>query len=163
MSGLLACSSRDTASDTTQSSTIPSSTAATPAVRATTLPAGTALQATIQEPVSSSDSRVGQHVRGILSLNVLNASGHIVIPGGASIVLTIVQLRPAKTTGDGAIVLGTTSVTVGDSSYALTGTVGAVAHSVKAGPAVQGDREVTATPGTPITITLTHPLTISAI
>src|SRR5205085_12622812 len=44
------------------------------------LSAGTALEATLQDSISSTRNRAGDHVRAILSRHVLDAKGTIVIP-----------------------------------------------------------------------------------
>ena len=136
--------------------------AASAAPASSTLAVGTTLAATIQEPVSSGTNTTGQHVKAIVSRNVTDAGGRVLIPGGADVVLTIGQLHPATQSGavDGVIVLTMTSVTVRDTVRAAAGSVGPVTHSVKAGTAAT--RDIVVAPGTPITITLTQPLKIAA-
>lgn len=136
----------------------------TPLSRGTqsTLVAGTTLRATIQDSISSTRNRAGQVVNAIVSLNVVDAAGHTVIPGGAAIQLTIAQLRGATSAGDGVITLTLTSLLIEDSTYSAAASVGAVAHTMNAGATATASREIVATPGTPILITLTHPLTIAA-
>jgi hypothetical protein len=162
MLGILACSDKN---DGAVPETVRAANAAVmlPAGTTSMLAAGTTFQATIQDNISSTTSATGQRVKAVVSLNVVDAAGHIVIPGGSSVVLRIAQLRPAKRTGDGVITLAVESVTIGDSTYAPVASVGAVTHTMRAGAAAESDREVVATPGTPITIQLTHPLKISAI
>ncbi len=135
-----------------------------------TLAVGTVVQATIQDTVSSLRNVPGERVTAIVSRNVMDGS-HVVIPGGAAIVLTIVRLGAAKTPGDadGVIALEVTSMTVGDKPYAAGASVGSVPHTLqgravvgRAGPTTVGDRDVIVTPGTPITITLTQQLRIPA-
>ena len=137
----------------------------TPLSRGTrsTLVAGTTLRATIQDSISSTRNRAGQVVNAVISLNVVDAAGHTVIPGGAAIRLTIAQLRGATSAGDGVITLTLTSLLIEDSTYAAAASVGAVAHTMNAGATATASREIVATPGTPIIITLTQPLTIAAI
>jgi type IV secretory pathway VirB10-like protein len=129
---------------------------------ARTIAAGTAIEATIQDPVSSRTNSAGQQVKAIVSRNVLDAGGGIAIPGGASILLGIAVLRPAKGTSatDGSIALTMTSVVVRDTAYALSARVGSVPHTLAPIAGTTGDRDVVVTPGTPITITLTQPLKI---
>jgi type IV secretory pathway VirB10-like protein len=129
---------------------------------ARTIAAGTAIEATIQEPVSSRTNTAGQQVKAIVSRNVLDAGGGIAIPGGASIVLGIAVLQPAKGASamDGSISLTMTSVVVRDTTYALSARVGSVTHTLAPIAGTPGDRDVVVTPGTPITITLTQPLKI---
>lgn len=173
------------------------------------LPGGTAVAATIQDAISSRTNTVGQHVNAIVSGDVTDDAGRVVIPSGSPLVLTITKLGPAMNSGqaDGAIALDGTSVTVGGTVYDLAATVGAVPHTLKgrgitesavgnvavgtavgavvgqaigknqkstiiggaigavaggARAATIADRDVVVTPGTPITLTLTQALTISA-
>lgn len=137
----------------------------TPLARGTrsTLVAGTTLRATIQDSISSRHDHTGQVVNAVLSLNVVDAAGRTVIPGGAAIRLAIAELRGATGAGDGVITLTLTSLRIDDATYAASASVAAVAHTMNAGVTPTASREIVATPGTPIIITLTQPLTIAAI
>lgn len=141
-------------------STLIADSAARVASDARTIAAGTAIEATIQEPVSSRTNSVGQPVKAVVSRNVLDGGGAVAIPGGASITLSISDLRPAKGAAaiDGSIALTMSSVLVRDTAYALSARVGNVAHLLAPIAGAPGDRDVVVTPGTPITITLTQPL-----
>ena len=173
--GFVACSgggSKDAAgNDGSSNGGVGSGTAAAPASgaaaisasTASTLAAGTTIEATIQDPISSRTNTTGEHVKAIVSRNVVDGGGRIVIPGGAAIVLTIAQLRsPNKSgTADGVVMLDVTSMSVGGMTYEPSASVGTVPHTLSAG-AMPADRDVIVTPGTPITIRLTQPLKISA-
>lgn len=161
--GLVACSGSES-KDAAPNGGVASGTTAIPASTARTLAVGTIVEATIQEPISSSSNTTGEHVKAIVSRNVVDDSGRVVIPGGGAIVLTIAQLRPAKDSmaADGVIALDVTSMTVGDRTYEPSASVGLVTHTLRARAATRADRDVIVTPGTPITIRLTQPLTISA-
>ena len=167
--GLLACSGSGSANVARQGE-VTRGKADTMVSTAYTLAVGTIVQATIQDTVSSRSNTPGERVSAIVSRNVMDG-GHVVIPGGAAIVLTIVRLGPARNPGDadGVIALDVTSMTVGDRPYAPSASVGSVPHSLKgravfgrAGAATLGDRDVIVTPGTPITITLRQQLRIPA-
>lgn len=169
MLGLTACSASERADDTTHTrlgTSIPDPSA--PAKIAGPAPhmlaIGTTVEATIQDVISSRTSKGGERVRAIVSRNVLDATGRIAIPGGAAVVLTITKLTPANQTGsvDGVILLTATSVAVGDTTYAPFASVGVVPHTLAPANATPAGRELTVAPGTPITITLTQPLAISA-
>jgi hypothetical protein len=131
---------------------------------ARTIAAGTAIEATIQEPVSSRTNHVGQAVKAIVSRNVLDAGGAVAIPGGAPIVLAIAALHAANSAGaaDGSISFTMTSVSVRDTSYAPSTHVGAVGQTVRPSAASNGNRELLVAPGTPVTITLTHAFKMAA-
>ena len=174
-----------------------------------TLPSGSAMDARIQDSISSRTNAVGDRVHAIVSSDVTDDAGQVVIPNGSALLLTITKLGPAKNSGqaDGAIVLDATSVTVAGTTYDLAARVGAVPHTLKgrgitksavgnvavgtaagavigqlvghsgkstviggaigavaggARAATVADRDVIVTPGTPITLTLTQSLKISA-
>jgi hypothetical protein len=137
--------------------------AAAPAAAGLTVRAGTALAATIQRVVTSRTDTTGARVNAILSLNVLDESGAVAIPGGAEIILTIADLRAARDAAGagGLLALTATSVTVGGATYRLSGHVGTVAHMLTAGR-TPSQFDLVVSPGTPVTITLDQPLTISA-
>lgn len=160
-----ACGSNDAANnkDAANSDAIAAGRTAGSDSSALMLPAGTTIQASIQEPISSGSNTTGQHVKAVVSRNVTDGA-RVVIPGGAAIVLTIAQLRPANSSGtvDGAVMVDVASVAVGDTTYTPSAKVGPVPHELKPGPATTANRDVIVTPGTPITITLTQPLKISA-
>jgi hypothetical protein len=129
-----------------------------------TLAIGTTIKATIQQSISSSGNKAGEQVNAIVSLNVLDNGGQIVIPGGSTIVLTIARLQPAigSSVADGVIELDAPTVTVGATTYKANASVQSVPHTLQGRTAAPADRDVIVTPGTPITITLTQPLSISA-
>ena len=162
----LACDSRSSKFERNEAS---AAAAAVPASASRTLQAGTIVQASIQDAVSSRSNAPGQRVAAIVSQNVMDGAT-VLIPGGAAVVLTIVRLTPAHrlADADGVIALQVTSLTVGKTSYEPGATVGAVPHTLVgrapggAITATQTDRDVIVTPGTPIIITLTQPLTIAA-
>ena len=128
------------------------------------IPAGTVMMASIQQSVSSDSSKAGGEVAAILSRNVVDSAGRTVIPGGSSIVLTIAQLGPAKTGGttDGVIALELKAMTVGSKSYSPSGDVGAVPHKLGVNETPNHERSIIVSPGTPIAITLTRPLSIDS-
>ena len=162
----LACDSRSSKLERDEAS---AGASAVPASASRTLQAGTIVQASIQDAVSSRTNAAGQRVAAIVSQNVMDGAT-VLIPGGAAVVLTIVRLTPAYrlADADGVIALQVTSLTVGKTSYEPGATVGAVPHTLVgrapggAITATQTDRDVIVTPGTPIIITLTQPLTIAA-
>jgi hypothetical protein len=132
---------------------------------AATLAAGSVIGATIQDSISSRTSHTGDRVRAIVSLNVVDRDGGVVIPGGSTVELTIARLRAATSAADGEVALDVAWVAVGDARYTPSASVGAVAHTVepvRAGVAHPTDRDVLVTPGTPIMIRLTQPLPIAA-
>ena len=160
-----ACGGNDAANnkDAASNGAIAGGAGAGSASSALMLPTGTTIQASIQEPISSGSNTTGQHIKAVVSRNVTDGA-RVVIPGGAAIVLTIAQLRPANSSGtvDGTVTVDVASVALGDTTYTPSAKVGPVPHQLKPGPATTANRDVIVTPGTPITITLTQPLRISA-
>ena len=133
--GLLACAgaeSKDLAGKT-GSATSSTGAATTTVATARTLPSGSAVAVTIQDPISSKTNTVGQHVNGVVSGDVTDAAGLVVIPSGSPVVLTISALGPALNSGqkDGAIALRATSVTVAGTTYDLGADVSAVPHTLE--------------------------------
>jgi type IV secretory pathway VirB10-like protein len=94
---------------------------------------GSAVAVTIQDAISSRTNTVGQHVNGVVSDDVMDDAGLVVIPSGSPVVLTITELGPALNSGqkDGAIELRGTSVTVAGTTYELGATVGTVPHTLE--------------------------------
>lgn len=94
---------------------------------------GAAVTVTIQDAISSRTNTVGQQVNGVVSRDVMDNAGLVVVPGGSPVVLTITKLGPALNSGqkDGAIVLRGTSVTVAGTTYDLNASVGAVPHTLE--------------------------------
>ena len=161
--GMLACSDH-ASGDSAKSGAVATDTVTATAATPRSLPVGTNIEASIQEPISSGHNAKGEHVRAIVSRNVLDDGSRVVIPGGAELALTITQLRPARNAGtvDGVVELQLTSITVGRTIYEPKAGVISVPHAQAVGSARPSERDVTVTPGTPITIKLTLPLKISA-
>lgn len=179
--GVIACSGSD------QDSSLRSDTAAIKQVEladtaAAIVAEGTVVQASIQEPVSSLGGKLGQRVKAVVTLNVADPRGRVMIPGGSEVVLLISELERPKAIGmgDGRIAFSVQSIVVGTTTYEPAAKVGAITHAVQ--PRITADvsarapastgasatgmssaRDLVVTPGTPITITLTQPLKISAI
>ena len=84
-----------------------------------TLEAGTLIQATTQVPVSSGRNKAGETLIALVSGDVEDADGQVVIPAGSRVALRIAQLQPAtnKTGQDGKITLDVTSLTVRNQEY----------------------------------------------
>lgn len=128
-----------------------------------TLPKGTVVNASIQQQVSSATNSKGDPVRAFVTKNVVDSAGHVVIPGGSSVVFTIAQLGPARAGGStaGSLTLSLSAITVGTVKYVPRASVGSVPHTLM-GESANGGKDVVVGPGTPVTITFTEPLKISA-
>jgi hypothetical protein len=180
---------------------------AAPATRS--LPAGTTIDVTMGEMITSRDNQAGEAVTTTVDSDIKDAAGRIVIPAGSVLELTIAEITPArnKSQEDGTLVLQVTSVMVRDRSYPVSGEITSVSHTLKgrgvtagevekvavgtaigavAGRVIGGNakgtiiggaigaaggtvvavhtasRDVVVSAGTPVAITLTSPLKVSA-
>jgi len=145
-----------------------------------TLVAGTLIQATTQGALSSRRNRAGETLTALVSGDVEDARGQVVIPAGSRVALRIAQI-------DGTIELDVTSLTVRDREYpvssrveppqllkghGLATVVGAVPgriistnstdRVVRGAPAMQWARgDVVVARGTAILFVLPQPLTVA--
>ena len=87
-----------------------------------TLVAGTLIQATTQGPLSSRRNKAGETLIALVSGDVEDADGQVVIPAGSRVALRIAQLEPAtnKTRQDGKVALDVTSLTVRNQVYPVS-------------------------------------------
>ena len=90
-----------------------------------TLPSGTSVEVTLGTPLSSETANVGDAWSGsIRDASVVN--GRNIIAAGSSVSGTVTSVRPARK-GDRAMLdLGLTSVTVGDRTYGVHGSMESV-------------------------------------
>lgn len=158
-SAMLACGER--APEIATDSVAAIAAATTPVAR--TLPAGTSIEATLQDSISSRHNRVGDRINALVSRNVLDAAGHVLIAGGSPVRLMIATLHrdtgaPAPTA---ALTLDVAGLIAADTPYTPSATAGRVAFTLVPG-ATKRDRDLVVTAGTPVTIRLTHPLDVTA-
>jgi hypothetical protein len=94
---------------------------------------GTRIEAIIQDSLSSRINKAGETLRAIVSSDVQNASGLVVIPAGSVVSLTIAQLDPGndQIRPAGRLSLVVTSVTVNGEPHAITATLEPVAHHLQ--------------------------------
>lgn len=100
---------------------------------ARTLAIGTRINAAWGKSISSSSNKVGQTVTVTVTSDVKDGRGRVVIPSGAVVDLLIKEIDPAtsRSDADGKLVLGVTSTTFGGRTYALSGVVTSVPHSLQ--------------------------------
>jgi hypothetical protein len=98
-----------------------------------TLIGGTRVEATLQDSLSSRINKAGETVRATVTSDVKDARGVVVIPQGASVLLTVAQLDPGndQIRPDGRLALVVNSVTVNGQSHALTAELEPVAHHLQ--------------------------------
>jgi hypothetical protein len=107
------------------------------------LPIGTAIQATLQDSISSRHNKVGDIVEARVARDITDPAGRVVIPAGARVPLTIAELAPAKGKGaaDGKLAFQATSVTVNGQTYSLTAQVQPVHHELRGRGISAGEAE----------------------
>jgi hypothetical protein len=137
-----------------------------------TLGSGAVIEATTERAISSRTDKAGGAFTASVSSAVKDGEGLVVIPAGSTLHLTITELQPAngKRAADGKISVVLTAVTVGGKPFPVSGDVTAMAHVI--GAVVGGaagaafavetaNRDVVVSAGTPITVTLRGPVTVS--
>jgi len=132
------------------------------------LGSGATIRATTQQGISSRTDKSGGALTAIVTSPVMDGAGLVVIPAGSILHLTISVLQPAneKSAADGKVLVLLRAVTVGGREFAVAGEVTSMAHTLRgaAGAAVAvetANRDVVVAAGTPITVTLRGPVSIS--
>lgn len=98
-----------------------------------TLASGTQIEATTERTISSRNDKAGETFTASVTSDVKNGAGRVVIPAGSTLTLTITELKSAtdKSKADGRITVAVSSVTVGDQTYPISGTITSMAHTLK--------------------------------
>jgi hypothetical protein len=118
-------------SKTTQAATKPAKTGAKSASR--TLGTGTAISARFDAGISSRTHKAGQKLTGTVSSDVKDKNGHVVIPAGSKVHLTISAIHESERKSDktGKLVLTPTKVVIGGRTYPLSGSAAALDRTLK--------------------------------
>jgi hypothetical protein len=108
-----------------------SKTAAKPATR--TLASGAAIAAKFDDGISSRTHKAGQKLTGTVASDVKDKSGHVVIPAGSKVHLTISAIHESERKSDktGKLVLTPNKVVIGSRTYPLTGSAIALDRTLK--------------------------------
>jgi osmotically inducible lipoprotein OsmB len=111
----------------------PSPAPAPSSTRNLTLATGARIDATTQRTISSRNDKAGETFTAVVSSDVKDSRGRVVIPAGSTINLTITELQPAndKSKADGRITLLVSSVTVGGQTYPVSAGITTMAHTLK--------------------------------
>jgi hypothetical protein len=120
------------------------------------LVAGTLIRATTLDALSSRRNTTGETLTALVSGDVEDAHGQVVIPAGSRVALRIAQSDPATTTrrrSDGMIALDVTSLTIRGREYPVR------ARVEPTRPKFQG-RDVVVPPGTAILFVLPELLNV---
>ena len=104
---------------------------AVPATR--TLAAGSTLSTSMDREISSRTDKPGGTVTGTVASDVKDATGHVVIPAGSKVTLTITQIHESENKGDktGKLTLTPTAVEIQGRSYALAGSAEALDRTLR--------------------------------
>jgi hypothetical protein len=86
--------------------------------------------ATTQQGITSRTNKAGETVPAVVSENVTDARGHVVIPAGSTVTLSIAQLEPGsdQVRPEGRLSLVVSSVTIKNETYPLEATLEPVPH-----------------------------------
>jgi hypothetical protein len=123
MLGLAACSS-----GAAREADTPGSAANARVVTQRTLPDGARIDATMRSQVSSRTDSAGETVEAVVSNDVTNRSGVVVIPAGTTVLLRIVALDPAQDQGDhdGRLALAPVAAVIDGTSYPVVASMAPV-------------------------------------
>jgi len=117
------------------------------------LDVGAEIRATTRQGISSRTDKPGGALTATVTSPVTDGAGLVVIPAGSTLHLTISVLQPAGTEGaaDGKVLVLLRAVTVGGKEFAVAGEVTSLATN----------RSAVVAAGTPITVALRGPVTIT--
>jgi hypothetical protein len=106
-----------------------------------TLAAGTLIEATMSDSINSRHDKAGKTVTARVARDVKDRAGHVVIPAGSPVKLTVTALAPAenKSSKDGKLDFEVNSVTVNGRIYAVQADVEPVEHVLKGRGVTGGD------------------------
>ena len=129
---------------------------------------GSRINATWGRTITSRTNKAGETVTIIVTSDVKDGRGNVVIPSGATVELLITELAPAtsRSDSDGKLALSVTSTMIRGRSYSLQGDVTSVPHSLKdrgigKAEVVKAVGDVVVSVGTAVVITLTGPLAVA--
>jgi hypothetical protein len=120
--------------------TAPSAETKTPAAPAS-LAAGTAIDATLKDSISSRTNKVGDVIEATTTSDVKDASGRTVIPKGSTVTLTITAIHESENKSDktGTLTLQPSEVKINGKSYKLAANIDAVATELRGRSTNAGD------------------------
>lgn len=95
-----------------------------------TLASGTSVTATLQQSITSRRNKAGEVLQALVSQDVTDERGRVVIPAGSAIALRIAQLEPGsdQVRPEGRLALVVTSVTINGETFPLDAALEPVAH-----------------------------------
>lgn len=104
------------------------------------LSAGTSLGLAVSDTITSKTAKAGDAFSATVSSAVKDGSGHVVIPAGATVNGTVVEVKPAPNpTSPGTMVLTVSSVSIRGQSYEIGASIDSVATVMKGRGVTGGD------------------------
>lgn len=130
--GLAACST-SAAKEVPAGGTMASSAMASSASNARTLSPGARVEATLQDSITSRSNKIGDGRRAVVSANVSDAAGNVIIPAGSTVTLSIAELETGSdhTNAQGKLRLEVTAVTINDRTYPVSADLETVPHHMQ--------------------------------
>jgi hypothetical protein len=105
-----------------------------------TLAVGTSLGLAVTDTITSRTAKAGDAFTASVASDVKDRSGRVVIPAGATVHGTVVEVKPApNSTTSGTMSLAVSSVSVGGQSYAIEASIDSVATVMKGRGVTGGD------------------------
>jgi len=128
-------------STSTTKAAAPAPTATAPkAAPLRTLAAGTKIQATAKDSITSGKNKVGDVISLEIVSDVIGDNGQTVIPGGSTLKARVTDIKWSENKGDkGTLKLQPTSVVIAGTPYDVTGSIGTPAFTYKHRGSVAGD------------------------
>ena len=109
-----------------------------------TLAAGTTVEVTMRDSMSSRRNTLGNPIDAAVTRDVLDAKGRVVIPAGSPVSLHISAISPSKAgdrDGEGTLELTVTSLRVNGVSHSVTAVVRNIPHTMKGRGVTKGVAE----------------------
>ena len=104
------------------------------------LAAGTSFGLAVGDTITSKTAKAGDTFSATVSNDVRDGSGRVVIPAGATVSGTVVEVKPApSSTTAGTMVLAVSSVSVRGQSYGIEASIDSVATVMKGRAVTGGD------------------------
>ncbi|MEO8029786.1 MAG: hypothetical protein ABJC74_12425 [Gemmatimonadota bacterium] len=101
------------------------------------LPAGTRIDATLNQAITSHSHKAGQMALATVTTDVRRYNGRVVIPAGSIFELKITRLEPGAG-GDGVLTFAASYALIRGSRYPVKAEVVSVVHSMAGGEVVAG-------------------------
>ena len=129
--GVAACTNGDAKEAPARDGTTARAASSAPSERL--VASGTRVSATLESGLSSNVNKSGETVRASVSADVSDGRGHVLIPAGSIVTLTIDKLEPGsdQIRPEGRLWLNVTSIAVRGQSYPLSATLDPVPHHMK--------------------------------